>query len=248
VKIISWNVNGLRSVCRKGFWEFLKKENPGAICLQEIKIDQASLSSKFINPLGYYSFYNPAIRKGYAGTAVFTKAKPKFFTKTIGFRKFDEEGRAAFLEFPNFKLANVYMPHGGRGKENFPYKFSSYKVLFKALREIKPDILIGDFNIAHTELDLGNPKQNKDNTMFTSKERRQLDKLLSFGYKDSFRLFTREGGHYSWWPYWNNLRQRNIGWRIDYVFVTTKFASKIKKAFILEKVIGSDHCPIGIEI
>lgn len=248
MKIVSWNVNGLRSVHPKGLFDFLRREKPEIICFQEIKVAKADLPRELVNPLGYTSFFCSARRKGYAGTAVYTKIQPNKLVKKTGFERLDQEGRFLLLEFPGLTLVNLYLPHGGRAKENLPYKFSCYRALFRILNGKIPDILIGDFNIAHTELDLANPRQNEDNTMFTKKEREQLDRVLSFGYRDSFRIFTKEGGHYSWWPFRNNLRQRNIGWRIDYAFATSKFAAKIKKAFILKKVFGSDHCPIGIEI
>ena len=248
MKIISWNVNGLRSVFRKSLFDFLEQEKPDLFCLQEIKASLVDLPAALVNPLGYLPFYNPAVKKGYSGTAVYSRIHPVKLLKKIGYPRFDQDGRFIFLKFPNFSLVNLYLPHGGRQKENFAYKFASYRTLLKMLKKQKPDIVIGDFNIAHTELDLANPRGNRNNTMFTVKERQQIDNLIGLGYRDSFRMFNQRGDNFTWWPYRNRLRQRNIGWRIDYAFVAAKIAAKIKKAVILKKVMGSDHCPIGIEI
>lgn len=249
MKVISWNVNGLRSVYRKGFIDFLKKEKADIVCLQEIKMDESNLFPEIINPLGYISIYSHAERKGYAGVAIFSKSKPESVIKEIGLKKFDKEGRFIFIELPNITLLNVYMPHGGRKKENMPYKLGCYRFLFKYFKNMnKPDILIGDFNIAHEERDLARPKSNQKNTMFTLEERKILDSLILLGYQDTFRLFNSDSGCYTWWPYRNNLRQKNVGWRIDYSFANTNFASKVKKSYILKDVMGSDHCPIVIEI
>lgn len=249
MKIISWNVNGLRSVYKKGFIDFLKKEKADIICLQEIKIDKRNLFPEIVNPLGYTSIYNHAEKKGYAGVAVFSKSKPENAVQELGLKKFDKEGRSIFVKVSNITLLNLYMPHGGRKKENLSYKLECYKTLFNFLNNKKmPDILIGDFNIAHDERDLARPESNQKNTMYTPEERRILDDLILLRYKDAFRLFNGGSGHYTWWPYRNNLREKNVGWRIDYSFIKTNFASKVKKSYILNDISGSDHCPIVIEI
>lgn len=249
MKIISWNVNGLRSVYKKGFFDFLKKENADIVCLQEIKIDQANLFPEIVNPLGYTSFYNPAGKKGYAGVAVYSRVKPEQIERKTGLVRFDNEGRALILEFPHFTLLNLYMPHGGRQKENLPYKLDCYNFLFDFLRnKLGPSVLIGDFNIAHKEIDLARPKVNQKNTMFTPKERKMLDNLISLDYLDSFRIFNNETGYYTWWPYRKGLREKNVGWRIDYSFVNRVFAPAVKEAYILKEVKGSDHCPIVLEL
>jgi exodeoxyribonuclease-3 len=250
MKIISWNVNGLRSVYKKGFLDFLKKEKADIICLQEIKIQENQIPSELINPFGYHSFFNSAIKKGYSGVAVFSKIEPQLISKKLGFNRFDKEGRILKVEYSDFILTNVYIPHGGRKKENFDYKLEVYKHLLKHFEKEKnkKKILIGDFNVAHQEIDLARPKQNRNNTMFTLKERKQIDKIIELGFKDCFRIFNKKGENYTWWPYYRNARQRNLGWRIDYAFVSRRLVKNIKKCFILKEVKGSDHCPIGLEM
>lgn len=258
MKIISWNVNGLRSVVRKDFFAWLEKEKPEILCLQEIKIGERELTFDLLYPKGYFAFYNPARKRGYAGTAVFTKDKPLSINKNLGFIKFDEEGRFIELKYPQFTLINLYIPHGGRDKSKLDYKLKAYKLLIKKLSNLstslrtsqktKPIILCGDFNIAHTELDLARPKDNINNIMFTPDERKCLDLLEYSGFIDSFRKFNKGRENYSWWPYRLDARERNLGWRIDYCFVSENLKSKIKKAFILKDVKGSDHCPVGIEL
>lgn len=250
MKVISWNVNGLRAVYKKGFLDWLEKENADIVCLQEIKTQRRKLPPKLINPPGYYSYLACAKRKGYAGVVVYSKRKPLLVEKKIGFEKFDRQGRFLKLTFAEFTLINIYIPHGGRQKENLAYKLKAYDYLFDYLRKLrnKKLILIGDFNIAHKEIDLTRPKQNKNNIMFTPEERQQIDRLIKLGFVDSFRKFNKKGGHYTWWPYAYKARERNLGWRIDYVFASKKLTSKIKNAFILSDVPGSDHCPIEIKI
>lgn len=250
MKIVSWNVNGIRAVYKKGFLEWLEKTNADIVCLQEIKIQTESLPSDLASPKNYYSFFNFADKKGYSGVAVYVRKKPLSIEKKLGIGRFDIEGRILKLEFPNFLLINIYLPHGGRQKENLDYKLEVYKYLLNYLKKIKNKniILIGDFNIAHQEIDLARPKSNKDNIMFTPAERKQIDRIIGLGFIDTFRKFYKDNGHYTWWPYGFNARQRNLGWRIDYAFTSKNLTPKLKNAFILNKVPGSDHCPIGIEI
>jgi exodeoxyribonuclease-3 len=250
VKIISWNVNGLRSVYKKGFLDFLKKEKADIICLQEIKIQENQIPKELLNPFGYYSFFNPAIKKGYSGVAVFSKIEPKNINKKLGIDRFDKEGRILKLEYPDFILTNVYIPHGGRRKENLDYKLEVYARLLKNLNKKANErrILIGDFNIAHQEIDLARPKQNLNNIMFTAQEREQLDKLIELGFIDSFRRLHKNERTFTWWPYYRNARKRNLGWRLDYAFITSKRAQEIRNSLILKEITGSDHCPIKLEI
>lgn len=250
MKIISWNVNGIRSVYNKGFLDWFKKEGADIVCLQEIKAQEGQIPQEILELKNYYSYFNYAQKKGYSGTAVFTNQKPLKIITKLGFKKFDDEGRLLRLDFKNFILINFYMPHGGRGKENLEYKLEVYKKLLQYLNKIKNQkvLIIGDFNIAHEEIDLANPKQNKNNIMFTPEERKQIDKIIKLGFADTFRKFNQKGGNYTWWPYFANARVRNLGWRIDYAFSSKTLTLKIKKAFILEKIKGSDHCPIGVEI
>lgn len=250
MKIISWNVNGLRSVYKKGFLDWLSETKADIICLQEIKIQKEQLSPDLISPSGYHSYFSFAEKKGYSGAAVYTKNKPLAAEKKMGTERFDSEGRILKLEYPSFTLFNLYFPHGGRQKENLGYKLEVYDCFLNHIKKIKNQeiILIGDFNIAHKDIDLARPKQNQKNIMFTPEERKKIDRIMGLGFIDSFRKFEKETGHYTWWPYFANARQRNLGWRIDYVFVSKVLAPKLKNAFIFKDVLGSDHCPIGIEI
>jgi exodeoxyribonuclease III len=249
--IFSWNVNGLRSVCRHDFLGWVKRSNADIICLQEIKLQEAQIPIDIAHLASYHTYFSFAEKKGYSGVAVFTKNKPLRVSHELGLQRFDNEGRFLRLEFPDFILLNLYMPHGGRLKEKLTYKLACYQRLFEYLHASgnKPMILMGDFNIAHTELDLARPQGNKDNIMFTPKERQQLDQLIGMGFVDSFRQqHLDENGHYSWWPYGFEARSRNIGWRIDYAFVSTALASKIKNTSISTEVLGSDHCPVGVRV
>ena len=254
MKIISWNVNGIRSAHKKGFWKSVETINPDIVCLQEIKAQKNNLEELF--PTGlfttpqYHFYSNPANKPGYSGVAVLTKKQPVSIKDRLILSRFDEEGRILELKYPEFTLINLYIPHGGRIKENLPYKLEVYNQLLKHLKEIKETniILTGDFNIAHTEMDLARPKENRNNTMFTPEERDKISELLSMGFVDSFRKFDNKNGGYTWWPYAYEARERNLGWRLDYIFVSRAFSSKLKSAFILPGVRGSDHCPVGIEI
>lgn len=248
MKIISWNVNGIRAIEKKGFLKWFQKENPDILCLQEVKAQDGQIPEELIKLKNYYSFFNFAKKKGYSGVAVFTKQKPISIKNKIGMKRFDEEGRILQLEYKDFILINLYLPHGGRQKENLPYKLEVYKNLLKYFSKIKNKkvILLGDFNIAHQDIDLARPKDNKNNIMFTPEERANIDKMLSFGFVDTFRYFNKASGNYTWWPYFANARARNLGWRIDYVFASKLLMKRIGRGFILSDVLGSDHCPVGI--
>ena len=249
MKIISWNVNGLRSVYQKGTLKIDQME-ADILCLQEIKASKEQLSPELVSPKGYYSYFNPAKKKGYAGTAVYSRQKPLSGEEKAGFKEFDDEGRFLKLDYPQFSLINLYLPHGGRQKEKLAYKLAAYDYLLNYLQKFKEKkvILTGDFNIAHEEIDLARPKENKNNIMFTPEERARINRLVGSGFIDSFRKFYPDKRDaYTWWPYFANARARNLGWRIDYVFVTQKLAVKLKNAFILSEVKGSDHCPVGVE-
>jgi exodeoxyribonuclease-3 len=250
MKIISWNVNGIRSAYRKGFLRWFNKENADIVCLQEIKAQNGQIPEKLSSSEKYSLYINQAIKKGYSGIIVLTKKKPLKVENKLGLKRFDDEGRMLKLTFSKFILMAIYMPHGGRQKENLGYKMEAYEKLFKYIKKIKDKniVLVGDFNIAHKEIDLARPKNNKNNIMFTPEERKQIDYLLESGFMDSFRQFNADNGHYTWWPYMANARKRNIGWRIDYLFISKLLKNKLKKSFILENVKGSDHCPVGIDI
>lgn len=248
--IYSWNVNGLRSVHRHGFLEWLTTTKPDIICLQEIKIQENQIPDEMRNIKGYEAYYNTGTRKGYAGVAVYTRVKPKKVTTVLGMDRFDREGRFLRLDYDDFILIALYIPQGARDQRDMGYKMEAYNLLLKYLSKIKNKrvIVIGDLNIAHTELDLARPKQNIKNTMFTPEERAQIDALENLGFVDTFRMFNKESGNYSWWPYFANARERNLGWRIDYVFASKVLAGNIKKAFICQSAKGSDHCPVGISL
>lgn len=248
MKIISWNINGLRSISKKGFTGWLKRESPDIVCLQEIKIQENQVTPDLIYQTDYYPLFSFAKRPGHSGVTVLSKSKPEKVIRILGLERFDSEGRILELKFPGFTLLNLYMPHGGRGKENLAYKLEAYKYLLKRLRKAKQQnlMLVGDFNVAHKEIDLARPKQNKNNIMFTPEERRRVDQLIDADFIDSFREFDKDGGRYTWWPYFANARQRNLGWRIDYCFVSKFLRSRLQNAFILKDVPGSDHCPIGV--
>lgn len=250
MKIISWNVNGLRAVYKRNFLEWLDKTGADIVCLQETKAQVDQLPPDLIKPKNYYSYFNSAIKKGYSGVAVYTKEKPIAVKDKLGMARFDQEGRMLKLEYPDFILINFYLPHGGRQKENLDYKLEVYDFISAHLKKLKKEniILIGDFNIAHNDVDLTRPKQNQNNIMFTPRERKEIDKLVNSGFIDTFREFHKEGGWYTWWPYFANARERNLGWRIDYAFVSKNLTPKLKDAFILNQVRGSDHCPLGIEV
>lgn len=255
MKIVSWNINGLQAALKRGSLNQLAKLNFDILCFQEIKtqIEQIQLPIELQWLANYYSYFNCASKKGYSGVAVFTKEKPLKVEKILGFNRFDSEGRLLRLSFPKFTLINLYLTHGGRDKSKLNYKLRTYnsllKYLTKVLRQAQDKlILVGDFNIAHQEIDLARPKDNRNNIMFTPEERKQIDRLLGLGFIDSFRHFNKKGSYYTWWPYRLNARQRNLGWRLDYGFISKTLTPKLKKAYILKEISGSDHCPIKVDI
>ena len=250
MQIISWNVNGIRSVHRKNFLKWMRKINPDILCLQEIKAQKEQIPEELVKPKGYHAYFNFAERKGYSGVAIYIKKKPLKIEYKLGLKRFDQEGRILKLKYPHFTLINLYFPHGAHDKRNLAYKLKVYNYFINYLKKIqdKNIILTGDFNIAHEEIDLARPKDNKNNIMFTLEERRQIDRIIELGFIDTFRKFNKKGGNYTWWPYRFNAKEKNLGWRLDYVFVSKTIISKVKKGFILNKVIFSDHCPVGIEI
>lgn len=247
MKIVSWNINGLRAVYQKGFLTSLAKINPDIIGLQEIKSKAEQLPQELLSIPGYQLILNSAIRSGYSGTAIYTKNQPQRINKKIGYQRFDNEGRMIEVEMTDFTLINLYLPNGGRQKQDMDYKLKTYEKLSSYVKNREKLVLIGDFNIAHREIDLARPKENENNTGFTPRERAKIDQLLASGLEDSFRMFNpEEGGNYSFWAYFARSRERNIGWRIDYCFISRDLREKIKEAFILPQVFGSDHCPVGL--
>lgn len=249
MKLISWNVNGLRAVFNKGFKEIFEEFDSDIFCIQETKMQEGQLELNFN---GYNIYMNSAIKKGYSGTAVFTKTKPLSVSKGIGIEKHDLEGRVLCLEFEDFYLVNCYTPNSQRELTRLEYRVeweTDFRNYLKKLDKIKPVILCGDLNVAHEEIDLKNPKTNRGNAGFTDEERREMTNLLNSGFVDSFRfLYPDKTDSYSWWSYMGRAREKNIGWRIDYFIVSEKIKDKIKEAKIHPEVFGSDHCPVELEI
>ena len=250
MKIVSWNVNGIRAIEKKDFIKNFKKINADIFCLQEVRASEKQISEKIKNIKGYTFFLNSAEKKGYSGVAVLSKEKPLKIEKKIGFKDFDKQGRILILYFKEFILINIYFPHGNRDKRDLKYKLLSYKKVKNFLKKNnnKKIIIAGDFNIAHTNLDLKNFKQNKNNVMFTAEERNTINKLMMIGMIDTFRYLHTNKRKYSWWSYLYNSREKNIGWRIDYILVSKKLLTRLTNAFILNNFYGSDHCPVGIEL
>jgi exodeoxyribonuclease-3 len=249
VKLISWNVNGLRSVLKKNFLEYLADEKPDVLCLQETKCTPDDVEQLW--PASYATFWNCAEKKGYSGTAIFAKTRPLNVVPHIDISEHDREGRALTAEYKEFFLVNVYTPNSKRELERLPYRQvwdKDFLAYLKKLEKKKPVIFCGDLNVAHTEIDLANPKANVRNHGFTIEERNGFSAFVNAGFVDTFREFEKGGGHYSWWSPMGGARSRNIGWRIDYFLISKSLRPRLKKAFILPKILGSDHCPVGIEL
>jgi len=252
MKIISWNVNGIRAAASKGYSEWLNQFKPDILCLQEIKAQEDQLGANISNPDGYHTYWHSAEKKGYSGTALLTKTKPKNITFDLGIEKFDGEGRVILAEYEDFLLYNIYFPNGKRDLSRVDYKLEFSDMILQKCEDYKKQgkkiIICGDYNTAHTEIDLKNPKSNEKNTGFLPIERAWIDKFIDHGYVDTFREYNKEPENYTWWSYRMNARERNIGWRIDYFFVTENMMPHVKDSFILPNVMGSDHCPLGVEI
>ena len=247
MKLISWYVNEIRACVNKGFKEFFEKINADIFCIQETKCQPEQIELEFD---GYYAYWNSAEKKGYSGTAIFTKQKPICVTYGIGIDEHDKEGRVITLEFKDFYMINIYTPNAKRGLERLDYRQiwedEIRKYLLK-LNQEKPVIMCGDLNVAHKEIDLKNPKSNRGNAGFTDEEREKMTALLSAGFIDTFRyLYPDKTDSYSWWSYMGKAREKNIGWRIDYFIVSKDIKDKIKEAMIYPEIMGSDHCPVGL--
>ena len=233
----------------KNFLGFLGTEKPDVVCLQEIKCHPDDVPPVW--PSAYECFWNPAQKKGYAGTAILTKRRPLKVTPHIGVTEHDQEGRVLMAEYSDFSLVNVYVPNSKRDLSRLPYRQKwdrDFLTYLKRLERKKPVIFCGDFNVAHTEIDLANPRANVRNHGFTPEERRGFDALVKAGFLDTFREFQKAGGHYTWWSVMGDVRARNVGWRIDYFLISPALRPRLRKAFIRNQVTGSDHCPVGIEI
>lgn len=249
MKLISWNVNGLRAVFKKGFEAQFEEFDADILCLQEIKMQEGQLD---FFPNGYHTYYNYAQKKGYSGTAVFSRIEPLSVTFGLGIEQHDQEGRVITLEYDDFFLVNVYTPNSQQKLKRLDYRMSwedDFRIYLNDLDEIKPVILCGDLNVAHKEIDLKNPAANRKNPGFSDEERAQMTNLLDSGFIDSFRYFHPNAvDRYSWWSYRTAARDRNVGWRIDYFIVSQQLEGVLQDADILDQVMGSDHCPVVLEL
>ncbi len=248
MKLVSWNVNGLRAVWNKGFESIFKEFNSDIFCIQETKMQEGQLDVAFD---GYTMYMNSAVKKGYSGTMVFTKVKPLSVSYGIGIEKHDQEGRVITLEYDKFYLVNCYTPNSQRELTRLEYRVeweTDFRNYLINLDKTKPVILCGDLNVAHEEIDLKNPKTNVGNAGFTNEERQEMTKLLDSGFTDSFRSLYPNAEEYSWWSYMRQSREKNIGWRIDYFIVSNKIKDKILDASIHQEIFGSDHCPVELDI
>jgi exodeoxyribonuclease-3 len=249
MKLISWNVNGLRAVLKRNFLDYLAEENPDVLCLQETRCHPDEIEQLW--PATYRTLWNMAEKRGYSGTAIFTRHRPLAVRNGLGRPAHDREGRVITAEYPSFTLVNVYVPNSQRGLTRLAYRQQWDRAFLRYLRRLqeeKPVVFCGDLNVAHTELDLANPAANVRNHGFTPEERAGFSAFLRHGFVDTFREFVSEGGHYTWWSPLSGARARNVGWRIDYWLIAAALRGRLKRAFIRADVQGSDHCPVGIEI
>ena len=250
MKLISWNVNGLRAVINKGFKEFFKEIDADIFCIQETKMQEGQLEIDFAD--GYNIYFNSAVKKGYSGTAVFTKIEPIDVKYGIGIEEHDQEGRVITLEFEKFYMVNCYTPNAKRELERLDYRQiweDEFRKYLLKLNEKKPVVICGDLNVAHKEIDLKNPKSNRGNAGFTDEEREKMTQLLNAGFVDTYRyLYPDKENVYTWWSYFASAREKNIGWRIDYFLVSKSIEKAIQEAYIYDKIMGSDHCPVGLEL
>jgi len=254
MKIVSWNVNGLRSLGKNGYWEaFLKDIKPDIFCLQETKANPEQLPDELREVAGFFSFFSYSqTKKGYSGVAIYSKIEPLSVIYGMGIKEFDQEGRLIGAEFEDFWLLNVYFPNGGQGPHRLDYKMRFYDAFLtfaEKLRKQKPVIFCGDINTAHEEIDLARPKENEENTGFLPQERAWIDAVIDSGFVDSYRhFFPSKRDAYTYWDLKSRARDRNVGWRLDYFFVAQEFLKRIKKAEIHSEIYGSDHCPISITL
>ena len=252
LKILSWNVNGIRAARKKGFLDWFANEDPDVLCLQETKASPEQLTSELLEVPGYKAYFSSAERKGYSGVALYTKAEPIAVRNGFGIPDFDSEGRILIADYERFTLINIYYPNGKRSPERLDYKMRFYAA-FQAFADDlrvrgKRLVICGDVNTAHREIDISRPKENEKVSGFLPMEREWMDRFLLSGYVDTFRMFNQDPNNYTWWDQMTRARERNVGWRIDYFFVDEDLRSHVTNAWIMPEVPGSDHCPIGIEI
>ncbi len=251
-RLLSWNVNGIRAIYKKGFLDWLKNENPDILCLQETKAHPDQLTEELKNVDEHKSYFSSAEKKGYSGVVTYSKLNPVKVQQGIGIKKFDSEGRFIITEFDEFILFNIYFPNGKASDERLKYKMEFYETFLKhckkLLKEGKKIVVCGDVNTAHREIDLARPKENSVISGFLPQEREWIDKFLAAGFIDTFRLFNQEPEQYTWWDMVTRARERNVGWRIDYFYISENLKDNIISASIHSSVMGSDHCPIEIEL
>lgn len=251
MKIVSWNVNGIRAAMDKGLRAYVEAEAPDVICLQEIKAEAAQVDVGWAELLGYQSTWNSADKKGYSGTAIFTKLAPAKTTLGIGHEHHDREGRVITATFDAFHLVTVYTPNSQRELARLDYRKTwdeDFLAYVKKLNRRKPVIFCGDLNCAHQEIDLANPKSNRKNAGFTPEERSGLDRIAEAGFVDAFREFNSQPGNYTWWTYRSNAREKNVGWRLDYFWIAKRFWDQVESSVIRPDIFGSDHCPVELTI
>ncbi len=252
IKILSWNVNGLRAAYKKGFMDIFMTQQPDILCLQETKVQEDQLPSGLRHVDRYKAYFSSAEKKGYSGVALYTRNEPREVSFELGIEKFDTEGRFIASDFGDFMLFNVYFPNGKASQDRLDFKMEFYDMFLRYLDALKAQgkklLICGDVNTAHKEIDLARPKENEKISGFLPQERAWIDKLIDHGYLDTLRMFNDQPGQYTWWDMKTKARERNVGWRIDYFFVSDNLKENIKASFILPDIIGSDHCPIGIEL
>ncbi len=250
MKLLSWNVNGIRAAVKKGFLEYLEDQNPEIICIQETKAHKEQLTSEILEDHGYFTYWHSGQKKGYSGVATFCKEEPLYIQEGIGIKKYDDEGRVLITEHNKFLLYNIYFPNGQKNEERLKYKLDFYDDLLPIINDQVESgnnvIVTGDWNTAHRPIDLARPNENKNTSGFMPIEREKVDEYILNGWVDTFRLFHEEGGRYSWWTYRFGARDRNIGWRIDYFFVNEGMVEICTDADIHQNILGSDHCPVSL--
>jgi exodeoxyribonuclease III len=252
MNILSWNVNGIRSVQRKGFCDWLAKESPDILCVQETKAHPEQLDLELMHPRGYKTFWSSAVKRGYSGVAIFTKQDPLKVHHGFGVERFDREGRIVIAEYPDFTLLNIYFPNGKARPERLRYKMDFYKETLRFTNTLKAKgkkyIVCGDYNTAHKPIDLARPKENEKVSGFLPEERAWIDEFVAAGNVDILRKFNEGPHQYTWWDFKTGARERNVGWRIDYHFVSQNLVTKVTGAAILPHVMGSDHCPVSVDL
>ncbi|RMF07758.1 MAG: exodeoxyribonuclease III [Candidatus Neomarinimicrobiota bacterium] len=252
MRLVSWNVNGIRAAEKKGLRSWLDETRPDVLCLQETKARPDQVPASLLEGHGYHTYWHSAERPGYSGVATFCREEPLYVQEGLGIDRFDREGRVLITEHPGFLLYNIYFPNGQRDHERLQYKLDFYAALLEILDEQVASgvnvVIAGDWNTAHKEIDLARPKENSTTSGFLPEERAWIDTYVEHGYVDTFRLFHPEPERYSWWTYRFGARARNVGWRIDYFFVNEAFVDRVRDADIHESVLGSDHCPVSLDL